>query len=392
LTATGAASPLVVTGLTNGTAYTFTVTATNSIGTGAASAASDSVTPRAASSGGGGGNITQPVTEIQNGGSSTFSNLTQLVTGGYTLTVKGDNGAQIVFANDALKGIDRQAPGDIKVTMTDVSDAYQSSHPGKVVVSLTVTSGDQAVTNFGGNAMVSLPYTLKDGERAGDVTVWYLASDGTMTEIPCTYEPNTGLASFTVTHFSEYMVGTDILESPFGDVRTSDWFYEAVRYVYRNGLMQGTGGTNFKPDETTTRAMVVTILWRLERKPSAEGEASFNDVAGGAWYSDAVAWAAAKHIVTGYQGAFDPNGTITREQMVVLLHRYAEYKGYDVSARADLSAYKDAPSDWAQSGMSWAVAEGLILGDRNATLTPAGGATRGQVAAILQRMIENLSE
>lgn len=180
---------------------------------------------------------------------------------------------------------------------------------------------------------------------------------------------------------------------PFADVAEEDWFYDAVSYVYEQGLMNGTSDTAFEPDLTTTRGMIVTILYRLEESPAVTGTSSFADVAAGQYYADAVAWAAANDIVTGYDVyTFGPDDTITREQMAAILYRYADYKGYDVTAAADLSAYTDADdiSTWAQTAMGWANAEELITGVTTTTLEPAGSASRAQVAAILMRFCETV--
>lgn len=344
-------------------------------------------------SGGGGGTTTPPapVTEIKNGGSTTSSNLEQLVSESKPLTVSDDNGAKLVFEPDALKGIAGHAADEIKVEIKDVSPVHQESFPGRQVFSLTVSSGSGTITNFGGTVTVSLPYTLKEGETADEVTVWHLSGDGTMTEIPCAYDPVTKLATFKVTHFSLYVVGTALWGNPFTDLSENDWFYDAVRYVSRNGLMQGTGGTSFSPNTIVTRGMLVTILWRLENEPTAAQTVTFSDVADGAWYAKAVTWAASKGIVTGYDGSFDPDGTLTREQMAAILYRYAAYKNYDVSAADGLLDYADKPSDWALSGVSWAVAKGLIKGSGN-SLDPKGGASRAQAAALLQRFIESTAK
>ena len=142
-----------------------------------------------------------------------------------------------------------------------------------------------------------------------------------------------------------------------------------------------------------TRAMLVTVLYRLEGEPAVYGSNAFSDVAEGLWYSDAVLWAARNGIVTGYtNGEFGVNDNITREQMAAILYRYAQYKGYDVTDRDDLSGYADAPaiSAYAVEALSWANAEGLVNGRTADTLAPAGTATRAEVAAIFHRFVENI--
>lgn len=345
-------------------------------------------------SGGGGGGTPALVTRIDNGGSVTGTNVANLVKEGQSLTVEGKTGEKLVFDTEALKNIDGQTKESLKVEIKDVSADHAAKHPDRLVVSLTVTAGGKHITNFGnGTATVSLPYELKPGEKAADVTVWYLAEDGSMTEVPCTYDPVTKLATFKVNHFSLYVVGTADLSTwanPFGDVKQSDWFYGAVRYASANGLMQGTKGTAFSPDTYMTRGMLVTILWRMENEPAATAAADFTDIAAGKWYTQAVTWAAKNEIVTGHAGKFNPDDAITREQLAAILHRYATYKDYAISKGANLDTYPDTPSDWALSGVSWAVAEGLLQGS-GGRLAPEAGATRAQAAAVLQRFIDNIA-
>lgn len=182
---------------------------------------------------------------------------------------------------------------------------------------------------------------------------------------------------------------------PFNDIPSGSWYEDAVWYVYENGLMAGTSDTTFEPDTTTSRGMIVTVLYRLEGAPTVSGASGFTDVADGQYYADAVAWAAANNIVGGYgNGLFGPNDTITREQMAAILYRYAQYKGYDVTASADLSDYSDVAqvSSYALAALQWANAEGLVNGTSDTTLTPGGSATRAQVAVILMRFCENIAE
>ena len=180
---------------------------------------------------------------------------------------------------------------------------------------------------------------------------------------------------------------------PFTDVKSGDWFYEAVQYVYDKGMMTGVSADRFAPASTTTRGMIVTILYRLENEPAVSGELPFTDVEAGAWYADAVAWAAANDIVNGTSATtFAPNSPITREQMAAILYRYAAYKGYDVSQKADLSGYTDAASisGYAKDALAWANAQKLITGVTDTTLNPQGSATRAQVATILMRLCETV--
>ena len=181
---------------------------------------------------------------------------------------------------------------------------------------------------------------------------------------------------------------------PFTDVTEGDWFYDAVRYAYETGLMDGVGDNLFAPNSETTRAQLVTILYRLAGQPAVSGDLIFTDVEAGTWYADAVAWAAENGIVNGTTDTtFAPGDDITREQLVTVLYRYAESKGYDVSVSADLSGYPDAGQvqDYAQPAMAWAVAEGIVEGV-DGTLNPAGNATRAQIATILMRFCEGVAK
>ena len=184
-------------------------------------------------------------------------------------------------------------------------------------------------------------------------------------------------------------------KEPFTDIAAGAWYADAVQYVYENGMMNGTSETMFSPEATTTRAMIVTILHRLENEPAAV-DSDFTDVAGGSYYADAVDWAAANGIVNGVsETSFAPDDAITREQMAAILYRYAQSKGYDTTVGGmSLSEYADASriSAYATTAMQWANAEGLITGVTDTTLSPQGSATRAQVATILMRFVENIAK
>ena len=182
--------------------------------------------------------------------------------------------------------------------------------------------------------------------------------------------------------------------SNFTDVPRYEWYYEAVSYVASEGLMNGVSSTQFNPNGTASRAQIVTILWRLAGEPSALTGA-FTDVPAGQYYSTAVAWASRQGIVTGVgNNRFEPNSNITREQLAVILYRYAQDAGYTTSASANITGYYDYArvNSYARTAMSWAVGAGLITGTSTTTLSPQDTATRAQVATILMRFCENIAK
>ena len=183
-------------------------------------------------------------------------------------------------------------------------------------------------------------------------------------------------------------------ETKFNDVSANDWFASAVDYVTGKGMMNGTADNTFSPKANTTRGMIVTVLYRLENQPSTSA-ASFTDVASGAYYANAVAWANANGIVSGYgSGKFGPNDKVTREQLAAILYRYAQYKKYDVSVGEDTNilSYDDAQSisSYAIPAIQWACGAGVVTGKSGSKLDPKGNATRAEVAAMLMRFCENV--
>ena len=221
---------------------------------------------------------------------------------------------------------------------------------------------------------------VKDGYR---FTGWYL--DRMLTE---------GVTSVRMTKNVTVYAGWRRTELPFIDVRGDDWFYDDVAYVYENGLMNGTSETAFSPYISTTRGMIVTILYRMEGKPAVFEACPFTDVKAGAYYERAIVWAAENGIVKGYgNGCFGPDNQITREQMAAILYRYAKNRGLDVSVgeNTNILSYDDALdiSEYAVPAMQWACGAQIIHG-ADGRLTPGAKATRAQVAAILHRFCENV--
>lgn len=178
---------------------------------------------------------------------------------------------------------------------------------------------------------------------------------------------------------------------PFTDVKSGNWFYDAVKYAYEQGLMTGTSATTFAPNGTMNRAMIVTVLYRLEKSPAVTGASKFTDVPAGQWYSDAVTWAAANKIVNGYdETTFGPMNAVTREQMAAILFRYEQVKGLEnVTLEENLNRFPDQNkiSAYAIHALQWAVGQKIINGNADGTLAPTGTATRAQVAQIFTNLL-----
>ena len=226
---------------------------------------------------------------------------------------------------------------------------------------------------------------------ADDLTAWSLADDGSISAVGGAYDAGQQTYAFDMVNGV-----TAIARFPFTDVVAGTWYYGAAAYAYNNGLFAGMTPTTFAPNATMTRAMLVSVLWRLAGEPAPKAPNTFVDVPDGAWYTDAVTWAAENGVVSGIGGSrFDPSGFVTREQTAEILYNYAHSKGYDVSARADLTAFPDAGSvsGWAEEALSWANAAGLINGtvrDGQTILDPQGSASRAQVAMILMNYVEHV--
>ena len=183
---------------------------------------------------------------------------------------------------------------------------------------------------------------------------------------------------------------------PFTDVTEGDdWFYDAVAYVYENGIMAGTDETTFEPTMELDRAMAAQLFYNLEGKPAVTGDSTFTDVTSGHWAVDAITWAAQNDIVAGIGGGlYDPDSNVTREQFAQMLYNYAQYKGYDLTATGDLTQFPDAGSisSWAETALSWANGKGLINGHENGTIDPKGSTIRAQAASIMANFDQNVAK
>ena len=291
---------------------------------------------------------------------------------------------------DALAALDLHKDVAVSLTGASLSAAQQralgSQAATATLASASVTVDGAAASYPAGSVRASIPVRAAD-----DLTAWSLAEDGTISAVGGAWDAQQQTYTFDVVSGV-----TAIARFPFTDVPAGSWYYGAAAYAYNNGLFAGTTATTFAPNVTMTRAMLVSVLWRLAGEPAPKGTNTFADVLDGTWYTDAVTWAAENGVVAGIgSGRFDPTGAVTREQTAVILFNYAQSKGYDVSARADLSVFPDAGSvsGWAQEALAWANASGLISGAVRGTQTildPQGSASRAQVAMILMGYVEHV--
>jgi len=312
---------------------------------------------------------------------------------------------EVVLDNGALATVsDMAGAGTVNFVVekaANLTAEQKAVVKDKPVYDIRIETDQGSVASLNGTITVYLPYELEEGQSASGVVVYYVDSSGNLINMHAQYDPIKKMVYFTTNHLSVFMIDYDqsavhICPSEgFADVDQSMWYHEAIDFVIEKGLFMGTSETTFEPNIPMNRAMLVTVLWRLEGNPAVSSASSFEDVASNAWYANAVAWASANKIVSGYgSGLFGPNDNITREQMAAILYRYAEYKGHDVTASDNLSAFADAGevSTWALPGLKWAVAKGLITGVTRTILEPRGTATRAQVATVLMRFLEGAAK
>lgn len=337
------------------------------------------------------------------------------VTAGSFVIVTSDAGATVgALTNEGnvwtftVTAEDRVTSKTYTVTVS-FTEAPKSNDAG--VSSITV-AGFKAVAGANNSYTVTVPYgtVVKTGSfvivtRHPRATVSALTNTRNIWSFTVTAEDGVTTAVYTVTVNTAALPepitpGVDNkkpaskpeVKLPFTDVSTSDWFYDDVAFVYKNGLFSGTDSRSFSPNASMTRAMLVTVLYRLEGEPTVTGRSSFTDVRSGAYYEKSVIWAAANGIVTGTDStSFSPDAKVTREQLAAILYRYAQYRKLDTDVSAKLNSFTDADSvsAYASEALGWAVSEGLING-ASGKLMPKGDATRAQVAAILHRFVKNV--
>ena len=307
-----------------------------------------------------------------------------------TLQVKFKSGTVALNAS-ALAALDLHK--DVVVSLANGAslNAAQQRALGSQAATATLANASVLVDGAAASCPAGSVRAAVAVNAADDLTAWSLADDGSISAVGGAYDAGQQTYAFDVVNGV-----TAIARFPFTDVVAGTWYYGAAAYAYNNGLFAGMTPTTFAPNATMTRAMLVSVLWRLAGEPAPKAPNTFVDVPDGAWYTDAVTWAAENGVVSGIGGSrFDPSGFVTREQTAEILYNYAHSKGYDVSARADLTVFPDAGSvsGWAEKALSWANAAGLINGtvrDGQTILDPQGSASRAQVAMILMNYVEHV--
>ena len=343
---------------------------------------------------------------------TTFENVAKSDADG--LEVKLPNGTTAVFDSTTVAAVAEQAAGsNIQLVVDKENKAEQALTAAQketvkalndaLVLDAYFVSNGKRISDFkGGEAELTVSYPTTKPVR-----VWYVAEDGTKELVPSTFDGKA--AKFVVTHFSHYAIeildGSSYTSCPqdatcpmaaFGDLNLSAWYHDGVHYCVENGMMNGVSNTQFAPNGTLTRGMVVTVLWRLENSPVVNYAMSFKDVPAGRWYTEAVRWAQSVKVVEGYdEASFGPNDNVTREQLAAILYRYALLKKVDVdeiTKDTNTLSHNDVftISDWATSGMHFCIAAGVVNGDDNGNLNPHSTATRAEAATMFQRFSEKV--
>ncbi|MBQ4427941.1 MAG: S-layer homology domain-containing protein [Oscillospiraceae bacterium] len=293
-----------------------------------------------------------------------------------------------IAAEQSLNAAQKNAVSDI-----DVQTVYD----------ISLLSGEKRITDFGGgSAAVKVGYELKADQKSEGLEVWYVSDDGSTERIPAA--AGSGFITFSVNHFSNYVVAynadsTALCEkngacpaSAFTDLDLNAWYHDGIHWALKNGIVNGYDNGLFGANDAASRAMVVTMLYRIEGEPAVEGDVRFSDVSDGMWYTDPIKWAVSAGIVRGYgDGTFGVSDDITREQLAAILYRYAKLKG---RASGEVWSYKlefsdaDEVSDWAYEAMCWVSMNGVIRGTGNNMLSPKTGADRAQTVTMLRRYFE----
>lgn len=332
------------------------------------------------------------VDAVENGGTiKALKNIDSTVSGNKTFTVNAESNTVTLTAasgynltkNDNVYTVSRQHSGSSSSgTTTSYNVNVNAATNGTVAADKKTASKGTTVTVTASPSKGYVVDAVKVVDKDG--------KDVAVTEKDGKYVFTMPASAVTVTGSFKAETPAPVA-LPFTDVKSGNWFYDAVKYAYAQGLMTGTSATTFAPNGTMNRAMIVTVLYRLEKSPAVTGASKFTDVPAGQWYSDAVAWAAANKIVNGYdETTFGPMNAVTREQMAAILFRYEQVKGLEnVTLEENLNRFPDQNkiSAYAIPALQWAVGQKIINGNADGTLDPTGTATRAQVAQIFTNLL-----
>lgn len=343
-------------------------------------------------------NFQDAVDAVENGGAiKALKDINSTVSGNKTFTVNANSNTVTLTAASGYT-LTKDDAG--KYTVSPQSSGGPGSSGGSISAPTTYAVNVNAATNG------AVAADKKTASKGTTVTVTASPSKGYVVDAVKVVDKDgkdvavtgkDGKYVFTMPGSAVTVTGTFKAETPapvalpFSDVKSGNWFYDAVKYAYEQGLMTGTSATTFAPNGTMNRAMIVTVLYRLENSPAVTGASKFTDVPAGQWYSDAVAWAAANKIVNGYdETTFGPMNAVTREQMAAILFRYEQVKGLEnVTLEENLNRFPDQNkiSAYAIPALQWAVGQKIINGNADGTLDPTGTATRAQVAQIFTNLL-----
>lgn len=325
--------------------------------------------------------------------------LSEIVTSGKGFSVDAAAG-DISLTAEGTKALSEKLGGreklSIEVVKTSGTSKFTVVSNSKTIAALdvSVTAGGAEIKSGFGTMTISV--AVGAAYKNQTLSILHLKDDGSYEILTGSVDTN-GLLSFNTVSLSTFVVisAADIpVEYRFADVKAGEWYVQYVQYTWGKGLMAGTTDTAFEPKAVMSRAMLVTVLYRMGGSPNVTGTSSFKDVADSAsWYYNAVIWASKNGIVNGYgDRSFGANDNITREQLVTIFYRYAKYKGCDVSAgdNTNILSYSDSLkiSDWAYPALQWALGAGIINGTSSDTLSPSGTATRCEAAAVITRFME----
>ncbi|GMQ62984.1 S-layer homology domain-containing protein [Vallitalea maricola] len=309
--------------------------------------------------------------------------------------------AEINISNKALSSIIESSGSNVSIIVEETDKEQLSSRNkelvgDKPIYNLYIKVDNKIITKFVGDVTVSLPYIPKEDEDTNKLSVYYITDNNKVAKMTgAYYDDESESMIFKTDHFSTFAIVYDKDKITIKDVFSTDWYYNSVLYVVEHGLLDDISNNMFRPNENMSRGTFVNVIYKMAGNLQVTGENLFKDVKIGSTYYDPVVWATYSKIINGYSDEFfGTNDNITREQIATMMYRYAKLKDYKTTSTGDISSYTDSHmiSEWAVHSMKWAVSNKIISGSSKNMLIPQGTATRGEVASMLKRFMENIVE